>query len=153
MARLVRSTLPDGFYHVTTRGVARCPIFLDDDDRIAFLELLAFVVRLYRWRCHAFCLMTNHYHLVLETTRARLSDGVHRLNGRYAQEFNARYDRSGHLFGARFASWLIEEEDHLNAACEYVLLNPVRAGLCEEPKDWRWSGAAALSSPGRTYVR
>ena len=142
MARPLRTLLPDGIYHVTTRGVARGPIFVDDADRLAFLGLLASVVRLYAWRCHAFCLMTNHYHLIVETSRADLSDGLQRLNGRYAQEFNVRYSRSGHLFGGRFASWLIEEEDHLHAASEYVLGNPVRAGLCSRPEEWRWSGYA-----------
>ncbi|MGH3105146.1 MAG: transposase [Gaiellaceae bacterium] len=140
MPRQPRSDLPDGFYHVTARGVAGARIVRDDDDRRLFLGLLAGTVARCRWRCHAFCLMTTHYHLVLETTRADLSRGVQRLNGVHAQQFNVRHGRTGHLFGARFASWLIESEEHLEATCRYVRLNPVRAGLCREADDWPWSG-------------
>ncbi len=129
MARLPRSLLPDGIYHVTTRGVARTAIFLDDDDRRLFLSLLALAIRRYGWRCHAFCLMSNHYHLVVEATRAELSKGMQLLNGRYAELFNAKYRRSGHLFGDRFASRLIQSDSHLAHACAYVLANPIRAGL------------------------
>ena len=97
---------PAGIYHVTTRGVARTAIFLDDDERRLFLRLLAAEVQRHDWRCHAFCLMTTHYHLVVETELWRLSDGMHRLNGTYALAFNRRHRRSGHLFGERFAAWL-----------------------------------------------
>lgn len=141
MARLPRSLLPDGIYHVTTRGVARTAIFLDDDDRRLFLSLLALAIRRYGWRCHAFCLMSNHYHLVVEATRAELSKGMQLLNGRYAELFNAKYRRSGHLFGDRFAPRLIQSDSHLAHACAYVLANPIRAGLCRHPGDWRWSGS------------
>jgi putative transposase len=125
--------------------VAHEQIFLDDDDRRHFLGLLASTVNRFDWRCLAFCLMATHYHLVLETTRARLSGGIQRLNGRHAQSFNARHGRRGHLFGARFASWVITSEQHLQETCRYVLLNPVRAGLCRSPEEWRWSA----SPPGQ----
>jgi len=138
MARRLRSDLPDGFFHVTARGVDGTAIVRDDEDRHGFLELLADAAGHYRWRCHAFCLMDNHYHVVLEATQEDLSNGMHRMNGVHAQRFNLRHGRRGHLFGDRFASWVIATEDHLFAACRYVLENPVRAGLCERPQDWPW---------------
>jgi putative transposase len=137
--RPLRSDLPDGIYHVTTRGVAGTAIFLDDDDRRTFLARLADVVSRFHWCCHALCLMDTHYHLVIETTRVSMSLGLKRLNGLYAQGFNDRHARTGHLFGDRFWASLIETEQHLLAACWYVVCNPVRAGLCDQPEDWRWS--------------
>jgi REP element-mobilizing transposase RayT len=125
---------------VTARGVARAAITVDDEDRRLFLALLNRAARLEAWACHVFCLMPNHYHLIVETSLARLSSGLHRLNGVYAQAFNDRHRRSGHLFGSRFASFVIRDDRHLRNACEYVLQNPVRAGLCDEADDWRWSG-------------
>jgi REP-associated tyrosine transposase len=140
--RLPRNALPaEGVYHVTARGVGRSSIVRDDDDARLFLALLAKHVRQERWDCHAFCLMPNHYHAILDAYRDRLSHGLHRLNGVYAQTFNERYTRSGHLFGDRFAAFVIRGEEHLRNAIEYVLNNPVRAGLCEHPDDWPWSGA------------
>jgi REP element-mobilizing transposase RayT len=133
--------LPDGFFHVTSRGVARCRIFRDADDCHAFLGLFADTVTRYGWDVWAFCLMHNHYHVVLEATQVQLSAGMQWLNGVYAQDFNQRYERWGHLFGARFSSWVIEDEEHLRAACLYVLANPVRAGLCKTPEEWPWSGS------------
>jgi REP element-mobilizing transposase RayT len=132
---------PSGVYHVTTRGVARTAIFLDDDERRLFLRLFADAVRLHDWVCHAFCLMTTHYHLVVETELWRLSAGMQRLNGVYALAFNRRHRRSGHLFGDRFAAWVPTDDDHLRDTCEYVLQNPVRAGLCEHAGDWPWAVA------------
>jgi putative transposase len=141
---MLRQDLPDGFFHVTTRGVNGEPIYRNDADRVLFLRLLAETARGNAWRCHAFCLMGTHYHLVLETTVARLSRGLHRLNGVYAQLFNRRHSRSGHLFGDRFHAWVVLDEDHLAATCVYVLANPVRAGLCPSPDDWPWSAAETV---------
>jgi REP-associated tyrosine transposase len=141
MARPLRSDLPDGTYHVTGRGVGGAAIFLADHDWLLFLGLLRECTARHLWFCHAFCLMKNHYHVVLDATRANLSDGAQWLNGSYARRFNARYGRTGHLFGARFWASVIEGEDYLAAACRYVLANPVRAGLCHEPAAWRWSGS------------
>ena len=142
MARLPRYLLPpEGIYHVTTRGVHGVAVYSDDRDRLSFLALLADVVRRYEWECHALCLMTTHYHLIVETTLRQLSAGHQRLNGVYAQDhFNRRHGRRGHLWGDRFWSQVVESEEHLLAACSYVLANPVRAGLCANPADWRWSG-------------
>jgi putative transposase len=137
--RPLRSDLPDGIYHVTTRGVAGARIVVDDHDRRTFFVRLADVVRRFEWRWYALCLMDTHYHLVIETTRVALSGGLKRLNGLYAQGFNERHERSGHLFGGRFWVSLIETEEHFRAACWYVVCNPIRAGLCHEPEDWPWT--------------
>ena len=139
MARVLRSTLPDGYFHVFTRGVADTVIFRDDEDRRWFLALLLNAARRSAWELHTLCLMTTHYHVVLQSTGARLSAGMQWLNGLYAQSFNRRYDRHGHLFGARFGSRVIEGEDYLERVSAYVLLNPVRAGLCDRAADWRWN--------------
>ena len=101
MARILRSTLPDGYFHVYTRGVADTSIFRDDEDRRWFLALFLNAARRSAWELHTLCLMTTHYHVVLQSTRAHLSAGMQWLNGLYAQSFNRRYDREGHLFGAR----------------------------------------------------
>lgn len=142
MARRPRYHLPEhGTFHVTTRGVDRCEIARDDDDRRLFLALLAAVTRRTDWDCHVFCLMPNHHHLIVTTHQDLLSFAFHHLNGRYAQAFNERHGRSGHLFGDRYAAFVIEDDAHLRNAVEYVLQNPVRAGLCERASDWPWSRA------------
>jgi putative transposase len=142
VARLPRYVLPaSGIYHVTARGVARTPITRDDDDSRLFLLLLAREVQREAWRVHTFCLMPNHYHAIIETTLERLSRGFHRLNSDLARTFNDRYKRWGHLFGDRFAAFVIRDEEHLHNASEYVLNNPVRAGLCERAEDWPWSAS------------
>jgi putative transposase len=139
--RLPRYVLPPrGVYHVTSRGVARTAISRDDDDRRYFLVLLAREVRREGWDSRAFCLMPNHYHLIVHTTLGSLSRGLQRLNGELAMSFNERYKRWGHLFGDRFAAFTIRDDEHLASAIEYVLGNPVRAGLCRHPSDWPWSG-------------
>jgi len=139
MARIPRSCLPDGIYHVTTRGVDRCTVFFDHADHVYFLRLLASVVRDFGWDFYAMCLMTNHYHLVVETVQPLLSAGMQRVNGRHAEEINRKYGRTGHLFGDRFGSRVVEDEEYLAEVCRYVVNNPVRAGLCATPADWPWN--------------
>ena len=146
MPRQPRQQLPDGIYHVTSRGTNHCAIFVDDSDRKTFLTLLGSVVAKYDWTCHAFCLMTNHYHLIVETEQPKLSRGMQVVNGRYAQLFNQRHGRDGHLFRSRYSVYVIDREKHFEASCLYVLENPVRAGLCETPSDWPWSGCPALAA-------
>ncbi len=133
-------------YHVTARGNLRAAIFLDDSDRAIFVSLLARITTLLAWTCHAYCLMPNHYHLLVETKLPNLSRGMQRLNGLYAQGFNERHGRSGHLFQGRFWSSLIDDEDHFMGIALYVLHNPVRAGLCELATEWPWSGGKLLAS-------
>jgi putative transposase len=139
MGRVNRSTLPDGFYHVVSRGVNGVAIYRDDLDRSSFIARLHGAREANGWVCHAFCLLTTHYHLVVETTRRELSRGLQQLNGRHAVAFNRRHGRYGHLFAERYSVRLIESEEYLYDACEYVLLNPVKAGLCERREDWPWS--------------
>jgi REP element-mobilizing transposase RayT len=124
---------------VTSRGVGGTHIYVDDDDREAFRMLLAQVVEMFGWRLHAWCLMGTHYHLLVEAPRERLSLGMHRLNGLYAQRFNLRHGRKGHLYEERFASWLVDAEEHLRAAVRYIVENPLRAKLCRDSREWRWS--------------
>ena len=139
MARGLRSELPDGYFPCTARGVDGSAIYVDERDYRSFLTVLLGVVNRFGWRMHALCLMTNNYHVLLETTRPQLSAGFHRLNGVYAQRFNNRHERRAHLFGDRFWSSVIHSDEYLAAACRYVLGNPVRAGLCELPGDWPWT--------------
>ena len=100
------------------------------------------VIRKFAWNVYAYCLMPNHYHLVLSTERESLSKGMHRLNGLYAQRFNRRHGRVGHLFQNRFSAYVIESDAHLLSAILYVGDNPVRAGLAERPADWPWMDIA-----------
>jgi REP element-mobilizing transposase RayT len=141
MPRILRTTLPDGYFHVYARGVAETSVFTDVEDRRSFLALLLTATRRYGWRLDTLCLMMTHYHFVLDSARERLSAGMQWLNGVYAQGFNRRHGRHGHLFGGRFGSRAIEDEDYLPTVCDYVLLNPVRAGLCERASDWPWSAS------------
>jgi putative transposase len=139
VARQPRRELPDGVFHVTTRGVNKEPIVLDDEDRSNFVRLLHATVRRYGWRLYAYCLMTTHYHLLVGSTRAALSSGLRRLNGFHAQGFNKRHGRRGHLFGDRFSAFIVEGDEYFEAASRYILLNPVRAELCATADEYRWS--------------
>ena len=152
MARLPRIQVPGGIFHITARGNRRQPIFLDDGDLEQFLTLFADVVRRRGWRCHAYCLMQNHYHLLIETPEADLSIGLHRLNACYAQWFNWKHDVDGHLFQGRFHSVLVESNWHLLELARYIALNPVRARLCLGPGDWRWSSYVAAIGAVRPPV-
>lgn len=138
MPRTPRSVIPGGVFHVTCRGVARAAICVDEIDYRALGKQLQEVARRFTWDLMAYCLMPNHYHLIVEADQEQLSAGMHRLNGLYAQRFNRRHDRVGHLFQNRFSSWLIETEEHLERAVAYVLGNPVEAGLCEFGEEWPW---------------
>ena len=142
MARIPRCQFPlEAVFHVTARGVDGTRIVRDRQDGLTFLSLLLDGARRFRLGMHAFCLMPNHVHLVVEARRDRLSSAMHRLLGIHAQRFNRRHDRKGHLFGDRFWTQLIRSDEHLSAACVYVVHNPVRAGLCARPDDWPWLGS------------
>jgi REP element-mobilizing transposase RayT len=138
MARRPRSETDAGVHHVYARGVERRLIFLDDDDRRLYLRLLQGVVEKFRWRCLAYCLMPNHIHLLIETQEPNLGRGMHSLHGLYAQAFNEKLGRVGHLFQSRFGSRWVHDEIQLGAVLTYIAVNPVRAGLCETPLDWSW---------------
>lgn len=139
MARPLRIEFPDALYHVTSRGNEQRPIFSDDVDRKMFLTFLGQAVQRFGWSLTAWVLMTNHFHLVIQTPEANLSRGMHWLNGTYAGWFNRRHGRSGHLFQGRFHSFLVEKETYLRELLRYVVLNPVRAKMVARPEDYLWS--------------
>lgn len=145
MARPLRLQFPGATYHITSRGNEQKPIFRSDADRLHFLGLLSQVVARFGWLVYSWTLMTNHYHLVVETPGANLSRGMHWLNGRYAGYFNRRRKRRGHLFQGRFGSVLIEKQTHLNEVLRYTVLNPVRAGMVAHPGEYRWSSYNACA--------
>jgi REP element-mobilizing transposase RayT len=145
MSRPLRLEFPGALYHVTARGNERSSIFRDDRDRARFLEMLGAVAASSSWIVHAYCLMGNHYHVVVETPRANLSAGMQRLNGRYTQWFNIRHGRSGHLLQGRYHAVLVERDSHLLELCRYVVLNPVRAGVAAVPEKWPWSSYRATA--------
>ncbi len=150
MARPLRIEFPGAIYHVTSRGNERKDVFRDDKDRTIFLDILSRCCNLFNWRCHAYCLMGNHYHLIIETVDSTLSKGMRHLNGVYTQKFNWNHNRVGHIFQGRFKAILIEKETHLLEVCRYVVLNPVRAKMTGQPEGWQWSsyrGTAHLTTP------
>jgi putative transposase len=138
-----REFVPGGVYHVAARGSDRRPLFVHDADREAFLDRLGLLVETFELGCVAYCLMGNHYHLVVQTPDGRVSMALKQLNGGYSRHFNRVNGRSAHLFRNRFLARLIEGEPYLLAACSYVAHNPVRAGLCGEPADWPWGSYRA----------
>ena len=143
MARPLRIEYPGAGYHITNRGNDKKTVFKDDQDRETFLKILAFVNKRYHWLCHAYCLMDNHYHLMIETPDGNLSLGMRQLNGVYTQARNKRHSKTGHLFQGRYKAILIQKDTHLLEVCRYVVLNPVRARMVEKPEDWRWSSYRA----------
>jgi len=145
MARPLRIEYPGALYHVTSRGNAREAIYRSDEDRLQFLDALAQVVDRFGWLCHAFCLMDNHYHLLIETPQGNLSRGMRQLNGVYTQRFNRSHGRVGHVFQGRFKAIVVEKDAHLLALCRYIVRNPVAAGMVSEVGDWPWSSYRATA--------
>ena len=125
-------------FHVTSRGNRGYSIYFDDHDRLLFLRLLRRVADHSAWRQLGWCLMTNHFHLILQTPMESLASGMQQLNGVYARRFNARHGVQGHLFERRYDARFIESETQLEDTVRYVAFNPVKAGLCESPTDWHW---------------
>ena len=145
MARPLRIQAAGLTYHITARGVRRTSIYLDAVDRRRFLALLADVVERYALRCHAYCEMTNNYHLAVTTTDANLSRAVQQLNGDYAQWWNWRHKRVGHVFQSRFNAQIVQDDGSLANVCRYIVLNPVRAGIVCSPEQWPWSSYGAMA--------
>ena len=143
MTRPLRIEFAGAVYHITSRGNARENIFIDREDRRLFLSLLEDTGERYNWLCYAYCLMSNHYHLLIETPDGNLSMGMRQLNGVYTQNFNKRHQRTGHIFQGRFKAILVQKESHLLELCRYVVLNPVRAGSVSHPEEWKWSSYVA----------
>ena len=143
MARPLRIDFPGGIYHVTSRGDRREPIFADDRDRMLLIEVLAQALGRFEATALAYCLMGNHYHIVVQTRRGNLSRLMRHVNGVYAQAFNRRHGLVGHLFQGRFTSVHVDREAYLLEVCRYTELNPARAQLVDDPADWRWSSYRA----------
>ncbi|MGH7826702.1 MAG: transposase [Candidatus Binatia bacterium] len=154
MARPLRLEFPGAIYHLTSRGNARQKMFFGDGDRELFLNILARVVSRYGWLCHGYCLMENHYHLLVETPKANLSRGMRQLNGIYTQSFNRRHHRVGHLFQGRFKAILVEKECYLLELCRFIVLNPVRVKSKSQVQAWEWSSyrATAGLAPTREFL-
>lgn len=144
MARPLRLEFPGALYHVTSRGNRQENIYLDDADRAGFLDILGNVCHRFQWTIHAYCLMTNHYHLMLETADGNLSRGMRHLNGVYTQRVNRRHGRVGHVFQGRYKAILVQKDAYLLVLSRYVVLNPVRARMVDDPVDWPWSSYRAM---------
>ena len=145
MARPLRIEFAGALYHVTSRGDGRDAIYLLDGDRELWLEVFSEVCRRFNWVCHAFCLMGNHYHLLVETPEGNLSLGMRQLNGVYTQRFNRTHNRVGHVFQGRYKSIVVDKENYLLELARYIVLNPVRAGMVRAAHDWRWSSYRATA--------
>lgn len=139
MARPLRLEFSGALYHVTSRGDRREDIFLSDDDRSDWLEVLGVVCARFNWVVHAFCQMTNHYHLLVETPDGNLSGGMRQLNGQYTQHFNRRHSLVGHLLQGRYKAILVQKETYLLELARYIVLNPLRANMVKSLDDWPWS--------------
>ncbi|TKB46044.1 REP-associated tyrosine transposase [Thalassotalea mangrovi] len=148
MSRPLRIEYEGALYHVTSRGNERRNIYRDTVDYQMFLTVLTHVCNRFNWIIHAYCLMPNHYHLLLETPEPNLSTGMRQLNGVFTQKFNWRYKRQGHLFQGRYKAILVQRENYFLELCRYIVLNPVRAkGLVSRLDEWRWS--SYLSTIGK----
>ena len=145
MARQLRIEYPGALYHVTSRGNAKNDIVTDDDDRKNFLSALGSVVKRFNWLCHGYCLMDNHYHLLIETPEGNLAKGMRQLNGVYTQRFNKRHALVGHIFQGRYKAIIVEKESYLLELTRYIVLNPIRAHMVKSPAAWKWSSYAATA--------
>ncbi len=145
MARPLRIEFPNALYHITSRGNAQENIYQDDNDREEFITLLNKCCKRYNWYCHAYCLMSNHYHLLIETGSPNLSKGMKHLNGAYTQAYNRTHNRVGHVYQGRFKSILVQKESYLLELARYIVLNPVRARMVRSAKDWKWSSYRATA--------
>jgi REP element-mobilizing transposase RayT len=143
MARPLRIEFPGALYHLTSRGDGREDIYRGDGDRRLFLDVLADVCERFNWWGHAYCLMTNHYHLLMETPDGNLAKGMRQLNGVYTQRFNAVHGRCGHVFQGRYKAIIVQKEAYLKELARYIVLNPVRAGMVSRAADWPWSSYRA----------
>lgn len=149
MPRSRRPDMPGATHHIIARGNRQQEIFLDASDYRAFVKLLGEIATELEWSVFSYCLMPNHYHLLLRTKHANLASGMRRLNSRYSQRANWRHENVGHMFQGRYKSFLVEEERYLLTLLRYIALNPVKAGLAARPQDWQWSNHATyLPSAG-----
>lgn len=145
MSRPLRIEFAGGLYHVTSRGDGREAVFLRDQDRGSFLRVLSQVVQDFNWAVHVYCLMENHYHLLIKTPGGNLSKGMRQLNGVYTQRFNRQHGRVGHVFQGRYKAVIVQREWYLSELARYVVLNPVRAHMVNSPAEWPWSSYRATA--------
>jgi len=145
MARPLRIEYADALYHVMSRGNAFQDIFLDDTDRKIFLKNLKHCIELYNLVCHSYCLMDNHYHLLIETPDGNLSKAMRDINGNYTQAFNAKHQRVGHVLQGRYKAYVIEKEPYLLEVARYIVNNPVKAKMVQTPGAWKWSSYQATA--------
>lgn len=143
MSRPLRIEFAGALYHVTSRGDGQKAIYRDDQDRRGYLSVLAEVCQRFNWHVHAYCLMDNHYHLLVETPDGNLSHGMRQLNGVYTQRFNQYHNRVGHVFQGRYKAIIVQKDAYLLELSRYIVLNPVRARMVRAPKDWPWSSYRA----------
>ncbi len=144
MSRPLRLEFKNALYHITSRGDRRENIYEDDIDREKFLNIFASVIKQFNWVCFSYCLMDNHYHLLVQTPDGNLSKGMRQLNGVFTQVFNRRHNKTGHLFQGRYKSILVDEETYLLELSRYIVLNPVKAGMVKQAGDWKWSSYQAM---------
>ena len=145
MSRSIRIQYPGASYHIMSRGNDGNTIFQNTKDYNIFLETFADVLQDYNWICYAYCLMPNHYHLLVKTPDPNLSMGMRQLNGKYTQKFNIKNKKNGHLFQGRYKSLLIDMDSYQHEVIRYIALNPVRAKLVKDPSDWLWSSHRAMA--------
>jgi REP element-mobilizing transposase RayT len=148
MGRAPRIDAP-GWYHIGTRCVDAVQGFVADDDARIFLQILGRTVVRFGWTCVGYCVMSNHYHFIVETQDESLARGLHRVNTSFARDYNDRHERRGHLFSERYFAQRIEREAHLLESCRYVDLNPIRAGICADPAEWKRSSFRATAGLDR----
>jgi len=147
MARPLRLEFAGALYHVTSRGNRQEAIYETDTDRASFVTVMSDVCERYNWVYHAYCLMDNHYHLLVETPEANLAKGMRQLNGEYTQTFNRAHRRVGHVFQGRYKAILIDKDSYLLELARYIVLNPVRAGMVRSAREWPWSSYRATVGP------
>lgn len=150
MSRALRIEYPGAFYHVLSRGNERKQIFKDDEDRFRFLDLLGEAAARWALSVHAYALMSNHYHILLETKAGRLSQPMRHLNGIYTQFFNRKHNRCGHLFQGRFKALLVDKESYLLTLSRYIHQNPLKAGMVKQALDYPWSSYPAYLGIAKT---
>lgn len=144
MSRPLRIEFAGALYHLTSRGDGREDIYLNDADRLLFLQVLGEVCERFNWACHAYCLMSNHYHLLVETREGNLAQGMRQLNGVYTQGFNRQHRRVGHVFQGRYKAILVHKDSYLLELARYIVLNPVRAQMVRSARKWRWSSYRSM---------